>query len=249
MTIFIAIYITLLGLVLGSFFNVVALRVPAGESLLHPPSQCPKCSTRLGVRDLFPVLSYLLSGGKCRYCGTKVSPLYPLGEAATGLLFLWMYLELGVTLEGLAGVLLASLSVIITVSDLKYMLIPDKVLLFFLPLFLILVPFMTLDSLWVHALGAICAGGVLLLLALFGGMGMGDVKLFALLGWVIGWPNIIVAFLAACALGTAVGGGLQLSGVIQKKQHVPFGPFLASGTLLAFLYGPDIIGFYLAFIG
>lgn len=249
MTIFIAIYITLLGLVLGSFFNVVALRVPAGESLLHPPSRCPKCNTRLGVRDLFPVFSYLLSGGKCRHCGVKVSPLYPVGEAATGLLFLWMYLELGLTLKGLMGLLLASLSVIITVADLKYMLIPDKVLLFFIPLFLILVPFITEEPLWVHLLGALCGGGVLLLLALFGGMGMGDVKLFALLGWILGWPNVIVAFLIACALGTAVGGGLQLAGVVQKKQHIPFGPFLAFGTLVAFLYGPDMIRFYLTFIG
>ncbi|MDQ0192152.1 prepilin peptidase [Paenibacillus wynnii] len=249
MTIFIAIYITLLGLVLGSFFNVVALRVPAGESLLHPPSQCPKCSTRLGVRDLFPVFSYLLSGGKCRYCGVKVSLLYPLGEAATGLLFLWIYLKLGLSMKGFEGLLLVSLSVIITVSDLKYMLIPNKVLLFFLPLFLVLVPFMAEDPLWVHALGALCGGGILLLLALFGGMGMGDVKLFALLGWVIGWPNVILAFLVACALGAAVGVGLQLSGIIHKKQPVPFGPFLVFGTLLAFLYGPDIIGFYLTFIG
>lgn len=249
MTIFIAIYITLLGLVLGSFFNVVALRVPAGESLLHPPSRCPKCNTRLGVRDLFPVFSYLLSGGKCRHCGAKVSPLYPVGEAATGILFLWMYLELGLTLRGLGGLLLVSLSVIITVSDLKYMLIPNKVLLFFLPLFLVLVPFMAEDPLWVHLLGALCGGGVLLLLALFGGMGMGDVKLFTLLGWVLGWPNVIVAFLVACALGAAVGGSLQLAGIVQKKQHMPFGPFLAIGTLVAFLYGPDIIGFYLTFIG
>lgn len=87
MTIFIASYITLLGLILGSFYNVVALRVPAKGSLLNPPSHCPNCNTRLKARDLFPVLSYLLSGGKCRYCGTRVSPLYPLGEAATGLLF------------------------------------------------------------------------------------------------------------------------------------------------------------------
>ncbi|MNW58625.1 Type 4 prepilin-like protein leader peptide-processing enzyme [compost metagenome] len=80
-------------------------------------------------------------------------------------------------------------------------------------------------------------------------MGIGDVKLFALLGWLLGWPNVIVAFLVACALGAAVGGSLQLAGLVQKKQHMPFGPFLAFGTLVAFLYGPDIIGFYLTFIG
>ncbi|OKP85780.1 prepilin peptidase [Paenibacillus helianthi] len=249
MTIIIASYIMLLGLVLGSFFNVVGLRVPVGESLVHPPSRCPKCNTRLGARDLIPVFSYLLSGGKCRHCGAKVSPVYPLGEAATGLLFLWMYLELGLTLQGIAGLLLASLSVIITVADLKYMLIPNKVLLFFLPLFLVLVPWMGDGVLWDHLLGALSGGGILLLMALFGGMGMGDVKLFALLGWVVGWQGVILAFLIACALGAAVGGCLQLVGVIGKKQHVPFGPFLVTGTLLAVVYGSDIIGAYLSFIG
>ncbi|MGN7762017.1 prepilin peptidase [Paenibacillus sp. 22594] len=249
MTIIIASYITLLGLVLGSFFNVVGLRVPVGDSLVHPPSRCPKCNTRLGAQDLIPVFSYLLSGGKCRHCGAKVSSVYPLGEVATGLLFLWMYLELGLTLKGMAGLLLASLSVIITVADLKYMLIPNKVLLFFLPLFLVLVPWMGDGGLSNYLLGALCGGGILLLLALFGGMGMGDVKLFALLGWVVGWQGVIVAFLIACALGAAVGGCLQLVGIIGKKQHVPFGPFLVTGTLLAFVYGSDIIGAYLSFIG
>ncbi|MFD2881167.1 prepilin peptidase [Paenibacillus rhizoplanae] len=131
MTTFIAIYITLLGLTLGSFLNVVGLRIPAGESLLHPPSKCPKCRARLKTMDLIPVLSYLLARGKCRHCGTRVSPVYPFGEAITGVLFLVMYLKFGLTFEGVTGMLLVCLSVAITVSDIRYMLIPDKVLLFF----------------------------------------------------------------------------------------------------------------------
>lgn len=249
MTIFIAIYITLLGVSLGSFFNVVGLRVPAGESLLHPPSRCPKCGTRLTPLDLIPVLSYLLSRGKCRHCGTRISPVYLLGEAATGLLFLTMYLKFGLTLQGFAGMLLASLAVIITVSDLKYMLIPDKVLLFFAPVLLVAVPLAADFSLWNHVIGAISGGGVLFLLALFGGMGVGDAKLFAVLSWVLGWPGTIVAFLIACALGAGVGGILQVSGRIQRRQPVPFGPYLALGALLSFLFGPDIIAAYLSFIG
>ncbi|MFD2411777.1 prepilin peptidase [Paenibacillus rhizoplanae] len=249
MTTFIAIYITLLGLTLGSFLNVVGLRIPAGESLLHPPSKCPKCRARLKTMDLIPVLSYLLARGKCRHCGTRVSPVYPFGEAITGVLFLVMYLKFGLTFEGVTGMLLVCLSVAITVSDIRYMLIPDKVLLFFAPLFLLLVPFMANAPLWHHLLGALSGGGVLFLLALFGGMGIGDVKLFALLGWVIGWPNVILAFLIACSLGAAVGGILRLSGTIQRRQPVPFGPFLALGTLLSFLFGPNIISAYLSFIG
>lgn len=161
MTIFIASYITLLGLILGSFYNVVALRVPAKESLLNPPSHCPNCNTRLKGRDLFPVISYLLSGGKCRYCGTRVSPLYPLGEAATGLLFLWVYLQFGLTGKGILGFVFVSLAVIVTVADLKYMLIPNRVLLFFLPILLILVLLYPEGPLWHHLLGAVLGEGLL----------------------------------------------------------------------------------------
>lgn len=248
MTIFIASYITLIGLMLGSFFNVVALRIPVGESLLHPPSHCSSCNQRLKSRDLIPVLSYLLSRGRCRYCGTKVSPLYPLGEAATGLLFLLFYLQFGFTGKGIIGLVLVSLAVIVTVADLKYMLIPNKVLLFFLPLLLLLVVLFPEGPLWSHLLGGGVGGGIILLLALFGGMGMGDVKLFALLGWVIGFPNVILAFLIACALGSMVGVTLLLLGWIKRKQPIPFGPWLAAGTLITFSYGSQIISSYLSLI-
>lgn len=249
MTIIIASYITLIGLILGSFYNVVALRIPAGESLLRPPSHCPSCKSKLKSRDLVPVLSYVLNRGKCRYCGSRISPLYMLGEAATGLLFLWIYLQFGLTGKGIIGYILVSLAVIVTMTDLKFMLIPDKVLLVFLPLFFILVLIFPEGSLVSHLLGAISGGGILLLLALFGGMGIGDVKLMAVLGLVLGFPNVILAFLIACLLGTIVGGALLFTGRIQRKQHIPFGPWLAIGALLAFAYGSDLIGSYLALIG
>ncbi|BCG61313.1 prepilin peptidase [Paenibacillus sp. URB8-2] len=248
MTIFIAIYITLLGLILGSFYNVVALRVPAGESLKSPPSHCTSCGTRLKARDLIPVFSWLAAGGKCRYCGTRVSPLYPLGELATGLLFLWSYLQFGLNGSGITAMMLSSLAVIVTVSDLKFMLIPDKALLFFLPILLLLTLLFPGGPLWLHLLGAAIGGGVILPFALFGGMGMGDVKLFALLGWVIGFPNVLLAFFTACLLGTLVGGTLQLLGVVGRRQPIPFGPWLAVGGLLAYGYGSQIIGGYLSLI-
>lgn len=249
MTMLIAGYITLLGLILGSFYNVVGLRVPAKESLLHPPSHCPNCNTRLKTRDLFPVFSYLLAGGKCRYCGTRVSPLYPLGEAATGLLFLLVYMQFGLTGKGLVGFALVSLSVIVTVADLKFMLIPNKVLLFFLPIFIGLIILFPEEPLWSHMLGALLGGSLILPFALLGGMGMGDVKLFALLGWVIGFPNVILAFLLACLLGSIAGGLLILFKVVTRKQPIPFGPWLATGTLIAYGYGSSIINTYLSLIG
>lgn len=248
MTIVIAVYITLLGLILGSFYNVVALRVPAGESLNHPPSHCTGCGTRLKPRDLVPVLSWLASGGKCRHCGAKVSMLYPLGELATGLLFLWSYLEFGVTVRGVTAILLSSLAVIVTVADLKYMLIPNKILIFFTPFLLVLTLLNVEGSVWLFFLGAAVGGAIILPFAWFGGMGMGDFKLFALLGLVVGFPNVLLAFFAACLLGTLVGGTLQLAGIVKRGQPVPFGPWLALGALLAYGYGSEIIGGYLSLI-
>lgn len=175
--------------------------------------------------------------------------MYPLGEAVTGLLFLWVYLHFGLTGKGLIGFVLVSLLVIVTVADLKYMLIPNKILLFFLPLLIILGVVFPDGPMWQHLLGAVLGGGIILPFAFLGGMGMGDVKLFALLGWVIGFPHVILAFLLACLLGSIVGGLLILTGTVQRKQPIPFGPWLAVGTLIAYGYGSSIISSYLTLIG
>ncbi|QCT04531.1 peptidase A24A domain-containing protein [Paenibacillus algicola] len=242
-------YLFLLGLALGSFYNVVALRVPAGQSVIHPPSRCGSCGTRLRTRDLIPVFSWLLAKGRCRHCGVPVSWLYPLGEAATGLLFVWTYLRFGLSGEGMLGLLLASLAVIVTISDLHSMLVPNKVLLAFLPLLAAMTFSVTDQPWWSHVLGVVAGGGILLVLVLLGGMGMGDAKLFALFGGVIGFPGVILAFLAACLLGTLIGGGLRLAGSIGRRQPIPFAPCLAAGTLLTWGYGSQIISGYLSLIG
>ncbi|MNH85363.1 Type 4 prepilin-like proteins leader peptide-processing enzyme [compost metagenome] len=251
MSIFIAIYVTLLGLMLGSFYNVVALRIPEGESIIHPPSRCSSCGTRLHARDLIPVFSFLLSGGKCRYCSVKLSAIYPLGEAATGLLFLWVYLRTGLTGESLVGLTLVSLGVIVTAADLKYMRIPNKVLLFFTPILMILRLIYHDNSLWSHILGAFAGGGIILLIILIsrGGMGMGDAKLLALCGLVIGLPGTLLALFIACVLGTVVGGAMMLGGTVKRKQHIPFGPWLIIGILVSYGYGSQIISGYLSLIG
>lgn len=248
MTLIIAVYFTLLGLILGSFYNVVALRVPAGESISHPPSHCTGCGTRLKARDLVPVFSWLASKGRCRHCGARVSVLYPLGELATGLLFLWSYLEFGLTVRGVTAIMLSSLAVIVTVADLRYMLIPNKVLLFFAPLLLVLTLLNVEGPVWLYLLGSLVGGGIIIPFVWFGGMGMGDFKLFALLGLVIGFPGVLLAFFTACLLGTLFGGAMQLTGVIKRGQPVPFGPWLTAGALIAYGYGSQIISGYLSLI-
>ncbi|MBP3966848.1 prepilin peptidase [Paenibacillus lignilyticus] len=250
MTTALAIYLFILGLVCGSFFNVVGLRVPLKQSLIHPSSHCTSCQTKLRKRDLIPLFSYLFARGRCRHCGTSVSPLYPLGEFITGLLFMSMFLYSGLGTELFTGLLLVSLSVIITVSDLKYMLIPNNVLLTFLPMLLLSRLLHHDQPLWHYAVGALLGGGMLLLINLIsrGQMGLGDAKLFFVCGLAIGLPHILVAMLLACLTGSIVGGTLQLLHLVKRKQPIPFGPFLAIGTLAAYCFGDDLIKGYLAII-
>lgn len=150
-----------------------------------------------------------------RHKGIAIIPAWRSGN---GFAFLWVYMQFGLTGKGIIGFILVSLVVIVTVADLKYMLIPNKVLLFFLPLLLILVLLFPEGPIWHHLLGAVLGGGGLIPFVLLGGMGAGDVKLFALLGLVIGFPNVILAFFVACLLGSVVGGLLMLLGVIKRKQ-------------------------------
>ncbi|WP_028987463.1 prepilin peptidase [Thermicanus aegyptius] len=246
MTFLLIIFSLLFGLTLGSFFNVVALRVPKGESILYPPSHCPHCRKQLGVRDLVPVLSFLISRGRCRHCGAPISPLYLLGELSTGLLFAAIYLVYGFSPEAVVAAALAGLSVIITISDLAYLLIPNKVLLFFLPLFAFLRLFIREESYWTYLLGMVLAGGILLSAALISrrGMGMGDVKLFALYGLALGPLSAFLALFLASLAGALVGGTLILRGKMKRKDPIPFGPFLALGAMLAELFGDAIFSFY-----
>lgn len=250
MTIFISCFVFALGLLLGSFFNVVGMRVPANESIVFSGSYCPNCKIPLKGRDLIPLLSFLISRAQCRYCQQSVPWFYPFGEAATGILFLWVYLRFGLTLAGLNGLILVSLTILITISDLKYMLIPNKILLFFLPVMLVLRLCFPIHTLWNHLLGALVGGGIILLIVIVtrGDMGMGDAKLFFLCGWVVGFPHILLSLFIACLLGTGVGGILLLLKIVKLKQAIPFGPFLALGTLITYGYGADIIHLYLAIV-
>lgn len=155
----------ILGTVLGSFYNVVGLRVPKQQSIITPPSHCVKCDKRLTALDLVPILSYILLRGKCRRCGVSISPIYMCTELATGILFALAYLHIGLERELLVSLLFISLLVIINVSDIAYMLIPDKVLLFFLPLLVIGRALSPLEPWWNSLVGAVLGFGLLLFIA------------------------------------------------------------------------------------
>lgn len=242
--------VTIYGLILGSFYNVVGLRVPERKSIVSPRSACPKCGSQLGARDLIPVLSYIFQKGKCRQCKAGISPVYPLFELLTGGLFAFAYIQIGWVPELFIGLLLISLFIIITVSDLKYMIIPDKVLIVFFFLFLpgrIIVP---LTPWWDSLVGAASGFMLLLMIAVIsrGGMGGGDIKLFALIGFVLGLKEVLLSFFFATLFGAVFGGLGLLLRVLKRKQAIPFGPFIAAGTLVAYFYGERIIGYYLTFL-
>jgi leader peptidase (prepilin peptidase) / N-methyltransferase len=243
----IEILIFLFSVVFGSFFNVVGLRVPIKESIIKPRSTCPKCKHTLTPLELIPVLSFLIQRGKCRQCKARISPLYPVMELLTGVLFVVVPLALGWTAEIWVGWTLVSLFIIITVSDIKYMLIPDKILLFFAGLFLLERIFIPLTPWWDSLLGAAIGFTLLLFISIVskGGMGGGDIKLYALLGFVLGTKLVLMSLFIATLLGALIGIiGIGL-GLVERKKPIPFGPFIAVGTLIAYFYGNTIFNAYI----
>ena len=251
MTITYTVLFSIFGLVFGSFFNVVGLRVPKKESIAFPPSHCTKCDRQLTPLDLVPVFSYLFLRGKCRSCGEKIHWVYPLMEAITAILFVASYLIFGFTPELIVAILFVSLLVIITVSDIAYMLIPDKVLLPFAVALLVLRFVIPLDPWWDSLLGAVVGFGILFLIAIVskGGMGGGDIKLFFVIGLVLGTNGTLMTLFFASLIG-AVAGIIQLRVTKQgRKTPVPFGPSIALGAVIVYFYGEPLLDWYMNFWG
>ncbi|OIJ10570.1 prepilin peptidase [Anaerobacillus alkalilacustris] len=240
-------YTLTLGLVLGSFYNVVGLRVPNGQSIVRPRSHCSKCKRTLSALELIPVISYIFQKGKCKGCGTKISPIYPFIEATTGLLFVYAFHQFGFTSETIVAWVFISLLIIIFVSDIHYMIIPDQVLLFFAPFLLVMRLFLApLDTWWNPFLGAVIGFTLLLAIAIIskGGMGGGDIKLFAVIGVVLGWQGVLLAFFLSTLIGAIIGIiGLTL-GKIRRGEPIPFGPFIVIATLITYFFEKEIFTWY-----
>lgn len=238
------------GLVFGSFYNVVGLRVPKKESIVSPPSHCTVCDRRLTAIDLIPVFSYVFLRGKCRGCGTKISVIYPLMELVTGVLFALSFYYLGFSIELAVALLFISMLVIITVSDIAYMLIPNKILLPFgisIALLRIVSP---LAPWWDSFLGATVGFLVLLLIAIVskGGMGGGDIKLFFVIGLVLGTKLALFTLFLAALIGSIVGI-IHLRRTRQgRKTPIPFGPSIAAAAVISYFYGNLLVGWYLSLL-
>ncbi len=243
----IVVILVLYGLITGSFLNVLIYRIPRGESIVLPPSHCPSCNHRLGVLDLFPVLSYLWLGGKCRYCKTPISWRYPLVELITAVLTVICWMRFGLSIDGVMALVLTYVLIVIAFIDLDHKLIPNVLTL---PMIIIGLFFrMWQGEIIAGILGVLIGGGPLLLVTLFypKGMGMGDVKFLAMAGVFLGWEKALFILFSGSFLGILVIIPLMLLKKIDRKTAFPFGPFLVIGTLIA-LYWEGIVlkiyGFY-----
>ncbi|MGP4071706.1 prepilin peptidase [Piscibacillus sp. B03] len=244
---FIYLYITILALILGSFYNVVGLRVPLKESIVSPPSHCPWCEKRLRAYELVPVFSYLFQKGKCRRCESRISPLYPFFEALTAILFLLSFYHIGFQLELIVAWVFVSLLVIITITDVHYQLIPNRILLFFLSILVPLRIIIPTDPWYDAFLGAIVGFVLLFLIALLskGGMGGGDIKLFGVIGLVLGLEGTLMTLFFASLLGAIIGVILMMFGKVKRGVPFAFGPFIAAGAIIAYFYHETLINWYL----
>ncbi|MFK9091294.1 prepilin peptidase [Bacillus salipaludis] len=240
----------LYGCVFGSFFNVVGLRIPMKKSIVVPRSACNTCGHQLRAYELIPVLSYVIQRGKCRGCQSRISPIYPIFELLTGLLFMTAPLVVGWSGELVVALTLISMFMIIVVSDIHYMIIPDKILIWFAGIFLLERMVWPLTPWWDSLLGAVIGFTFLLIVAFVskGGMGGGDVKLYAVLGLVLGVKLVLLSFFLSTLFGAVIGVLALLLKIVKRRQPVPFGPFIAAGTLAAYYWGSEIIDFYIHFL-
>ncbi len=236
------------GLLFGSFTNVIIARMPVGESIVFPPSHCPYCHEQLRAVDLVPVFSYLFLRGHCRYCGNSISVRYPLVEILCALLFIGVYLRWSLTMTTLSGCIFAVILLGAAFIDIDHGIIPDRLTYPGIIIGLIL-SFGTLGFL--PALyGTLAFGGLMFAIAVIskGGMGGGDVKLAAVIGAFTGVTGSAVTLLMASLLGAIFGLGVMAVKKTGRKTPIKFGPFLAMSAYIAFLFADAIASWYLGLL-
>ncbi|PAF19812.1 prepilin peptidase [Terribacillus saccharophilus] len=246
MSVFFLIYFVVMGALCGSFYNVVGMRILEKRMFKTKRSICPNCKQQIKPYDLIPIISYLILHGKCRNCKRDISFIYPLNELATGLLFGYSYYLFGIGWDLGLALLLVSMGAILFVTDMRFLLIPNKVLLFFLPLFIFLRFITPLDPWWDSIIGSVFAFILLFLVILLsrGGMGGGDLKLFVLLGAILGWKGILLTFIFASISGAIISIFLLYINVIKRNQLIPFGPYILAAALLTYFHGDTFVSWY-----
>ena len=238
----------ILGTIIGSFLSVCICRIPAGESIVYPPSHCSNCKSNIKPYDLIPIVSYVILRGKCRYCKEKISIKSPLMELFTGIMFLSLYLKYGLTLELIKYLILFSFLIVIgsidyNTTDVYFSTTSTGIgigILFLVINWYLKLPIKT------YFLGAIIGGIFILLIAvLTGGMGFGDVEICILSGIYIGTKLTVLMLFLSFILGGAVGAILIISKKKSRKDYIAFGPYISIATMIAVLFGEKIINWYL----
>ena len=238
----------LVGLMIGSFLNVCTLRWPEDESVVFPGSHCPKCGEPIRWYDNVPVLGYVLLRGRCRACREPISLQYPLVELATGLVWTGMFSYAGLSFEALRGTLFLTVLFGIALTDARFYIIPDQFSLggLVLGLGLAFLPggIDALDAL----IGAIVGFGLLGSVAVVGkwmlkkdAMGLGDIKMMAMVGAFLGWAGVLLTVFLGALLGAVIFGPISY----KTKKLVPFGIFLAAAAAITYGFGSEIIDWYL----
>ncbi len=242
------------GAIIGSFLNVCIYRLPARQSVVVPSSHCFSCKNPIPFYDNIPIISFIMLRGKCRNCKAPISYQYPLVEFLAGLFSLIFMVKHGVSLSYFVYFAFTAALIVVTFIDLEHQIIPDSItfpgigtgiaLSFFLP------NPTFLDSL----IGTVLGGGILLLVAgvyyfftKIEGMGLGDVKLLAMMGAFLGWKSILFIIMVGSFSGALVGIPIMLFKKKDRKYAIPFGPFLSLGAVSYLLYGPEIIRWYIRF--
>ena len=250
-------FILIIGLITGSFLNVCIYRIPRRESIIFPSSHCFSCKNKLKLIDLFPIFSYMFLKGKCRYCEKAISMQYPLIEVLNSLVYLLLFLHFGISIQFIFYTLLGSLLIVISSIDYYHQIIPDKLTLLVLILgvtykiyaYLYIYHMFNLksDTILVNSiLGFLAGGGFYYLIFIIskGNMGGGDIKLMAVLGIWLGWENTLIAIFITFMLGAIISVFLLVSKIKDRKDSIPFGPFIVLGTFITILYKQEALDIY-----
>jgi len=233
---------------MGSFLGVVAYRLPRRLSIIKPASFCSNCKKKIPFYDNIPVLSFIILKGKCRYCKKKIPVNNLLIEIITGILFLTNYIFFGLTIRTLAGIILCSVLIVISLIDLDFRIIPNVIVLPFTLVGLAINIFSDLPEWWMPL--AYGAGAFLFMLIVHlispKGMGMGDVKLSLMIGAFL-IKDVIVALFLGFLAGSIYGLFLIIVKKRKLKQAIPFGPFISLGSIVSLFWGNNILKWYISF--
>ena len=238
------------GLLIGSFLNVCIYRVPRKQSIVFLASHCTKCKTELKPLDLVPVFSYCFLKGKCKYCKMKIGSKYAIIELVNAVMYLFLFMKFGFSIEFLEFAILTSLLIVITSVDLESQIIPDEFIVFgfaVIIIFIVISVFRGNLELLNSGIGLLLGGGIFLLIAVLsnGAMGGGDIKLMALLGFWFGWQSILLIMFLSFVLGAIISVTLLLFKIKSRKDKIPFAPFIVLATILTLFFGNEIISFYI----